>query len=81
MPAPTESSAPVPTPADIKVEPGYGEEPDTAAPPESFDDFSGQNEDIKEETATPMITGDFDRPRSTVYAAVRDEPLQMKEDG
>ncbi|KAK5327101.1 hypothetical protein LTR70_001843 [Exophiala xenobiotica] len=76
-----ESSAPVPAAADLKVEPGYGEEPDTAAPPDSFDDFSGQNEDMKEETTTPMMVGDIDRPRSTNFVAARDEPLQMKEDG
>ena len=76
-----ESFAPVSASAEAKEEPGYGEEPDTAAPPDSFDDYAGNNEDIKEEAATPMNGGDFDRARNTFAAGARDEPLQMKEDG
>ncbi len=71
----------MPASADVKEEPGYGEEPDTAAPPDSFDDYAGNNESIKEEDRTPMMGGYIDRPQSTTVTAARDEPLQMKEDG
>lgn len=67
----------MPASADTKEEPGYGEEPDTAAPPDSFEDFSGHYDNGQDQSVTPAH--DIERPQST--AAARDEPLQMKEDG
>ena len=77
--APVENSEPMPAPTAIKAEPGYGEEPDTAPPPESFEDFAPGSNDVKEEYS--QYNDDMDRSYSTAPAAVKDEPLQMKEDG
>ena len=72
------ASAPVQVKPEVREEPGYGEEPDTAAITDSFDDYTTNepqnNHAFKEEAP------DYERPQSTVSAA-RDEPLQMKEDG
>ena len=79
---PTSESKPaIPVVAEVKDEPGYGEEPDTAGPPQSFEeDVNGGHDEMKEEHST--YTGqDFDIPRSTMSASHRDEPLQMKDDG
>lgn len=63
-----------------KEEPGYGEEPDTAAPPASFEDDAGNHDgDYAEDTGTfEDVEGD---KYQTTAPAARDEPLQMKEDG
>lgn len=74
------------TPANLehgtKEEPGYGEEPDTAAPPTTFDDFNGgtadsahdQNDQDQEDTLD-------DNYNHSAAGGYEDEPLQMKDDG
>lgn len=75
----SEPSAPSKSAVNPREEPGYGEEPDTAAPPASFEDYPGnQDDDYKEDNGT--YDGADDKYQSTAPAA-RDEPLQMKEDG
>lgn len=74
---PLELSSTEPRPSE---QPGYGEEPDTAALPDSFEDDAINDENGGDDSFTPYGQ-DVDRPHSTASNAIKDEPLQMKEDG
>lgn len=70
--------APVRAESNTKYEPGYGEEPDTAAPPGSFDDLEGGDDvDVKDAERDGEYHGRHDENPTNGS----DEPLQMKEDG
>ena len=70
----------VPMKVEVKEEPGYGEEPDTAAPPDSFDDYAAGTEDSHAQNYDDEPQN-MDRFQGNMGASARDEPLQMKEDG
>lgn len=75
----TEPKSTVQTSTSGHEEPGYGEEPDTAAPPDSFEDVAVRIEDSQAQDVGDEVA-DNDRTQHA-SAAARDEPLQMKEDG
>lgn len=79
-PVAPEPSAPSKATSNLKEEPGYGEEPDTAVPPASFEDDSGNHEVEYEEDNGKYDYTEGDKYQNNAPAA-RDEPLQMKEDG
>lgn len=80
-PVAAEAEAPtsfVPATAETRTVPGYGEEPDTAGPPDSFEEAGN---DDHQQDSVKAYGEDFDQPMSTTGGAYRNEPLQMKEDG
>lgn len=77
-PAPVSSEpAPAKTESSSKYESGYGEEPDTAAPPASFD----HHEDSGAQATEAENHEEYHEHYDENPANAPDEPLQMKEDG
>lgn len=66
--------------SEVKEQSGYGEEPETAMAPASFEDYNGNDYEENEEDPQ-QETSSHDQAHYNNNASARDEPLQMKEDG